>query len=241
MYLNIFINNGDIFVSNLFIPNDKIKLRTKEYWTILQQWPQSNSCHLASSVVQASARGEASSLEIESGWGGPQGPTCTMTQGILHKHGADPSTLGTSYRNLPKNRDISHYSDSKEDWDQGSMEVAEETEENRGQVWREEEVVKLESEKCGQEVWHHPVDQMELQYTERTRQRNASYVTMQPIKQAIWGLVWKHTVEKRQRNATSATMYPSRQAVWGYIWKYVANKTRQTCGQNPPNFRTKLA
>ena len=31
MYLNIFINNGDIFVSNLFIPNDKIKLRTKEY------------------------------------------------------------------------------------------------------------------------------------------------------------------------------------------------------------------
>ena len=75
-----------------------------------------------------------------------------MTQGILHKHGADLSTLGTSYRNLPKSRDISHYSGSKEDWDQGSMEVAEETEENRGQVWREEEVVKLESEKCGQEV-----------------------------------------------------------------------------------------
>ena len=95
-----------------------------------------------------------------------------MTQGILHKHGADLSTLGTSYRNLPKNRDISHYSDSKEDWDQGSMEVAEETEENRGQVWREEEVVKLELEKCGQEVWHHPVDRLELQAVEEQEERH---------------------------------------------------------------------
>ena len=80
-------------------------------------------------------------MEIEPGWGEPQGPTCTKTQGILHKHGADLSTLGTFYRNLPKSRDISHCSGSKEDWDQGSREVAEE---NQGQVQREEEVVRLE-------------------------------------------------------------------------------------------------
>ena len=64
-----------------------------------------------------------------------------MTQGILHKHGADLSTLDTSYRSLPKSRDISHCSGSIEDWGQGSREVAEE---NQGQVRREEEVVRLE-------------------------------------------------------------------------------------------------
>ena len=46
---------------------------------------------------------------------------------------------------------------------------------------------------------------------------NATNVIMLPIMHAIWGDIWKGTVEKSQTNATSVIMHPLRQAFWGYI------------------------
>ena len=37
--------------------------------------------------------------------------------------------------------------------------------------------------------------------------------------QAIWGGIWKCTVEKSQVNVTNVTLHPLRQAIWGGVWK----------------------
>ena len=52
-------------------------------------------------------------------------------------------------------------------------------------------------------------------------------MTVHPHRQAVWGHIWKRTVEKRQINATNATMPLLRQAIWGNIWKYIVEKTKQ--------------
>ena len=39
------------------------------------------------------------------------------------------------------------------------------------------------------------------------------------LKHAIWGHIWKCTVEKSQTNATNVTMHLLRQEIWGHIWK----------------------
>ena len=47
---------------------------------------------------------------------------------------------------------------------------------------------------------------------------------MHHLRQAIWGDIWKHTVEKNQTSATNATMHPLKQAIWGDIWKPTVEK-----------------
>ena len=42
---------------------------------------------------------------------------------------------------------------------------------------------------------------------------------MQAQMQAIWGDIWKHTVEKRQTNVINVTMLPFGQTNWWHTWK----------------------
>ena len=49
---------------------------------------------------------------------------------------------------------------------------------------------------------------------------------MHPQRQAIWGNIWKHTVEKSQTNATSVTLYLLGQTSWGHIWKRTVEKSQ---------------
>ena len=58
----------------------------------------------------------------------------------------------------------------------------------------------------------------------RKNQTNATSVTLHPLMQAIWGSIWKHTVEKNQTNATSVTLHPLMQVIWGRIWKHTVEK-----------------
>ena len=57
-------------------------------------------------------------------------------------------------------------------------------------------------------------------------QTNATNVTMHRLIQALWGDIWKHTVEKSQINATNVTMHPLMQAIWGYIRKCTVEKSQ---------------
>ena len=47
-------------------------------------------------------------------------------------------------------------------------------------------------------------------------------MTLHPLKQAISGYIWKHTVEKNQTNVTLP-------CVWGYIWKRTVKKSQTLC------------
>ena len=49
---------------------------------------------------------------------------------------------------------------------------------------------------------------------------------MHPQRQAVWGDIWKHTVEKGQTNATNVAMHLLRQAIWGFIWKHTVEKSQ---------------
>ena len=46
------------------------------------------------------------------------------------------------------------------------------------------------------------------------------------LRQAIWGHIWKRTLEKNKINATNATMHLIRQAVWGDIWKIIVYESK---------------
>ena len=48
---------------------------------------------------------------------------------------------------------------------------------------------------------------------------------MHPLRQAIWGHIWKRTVEKNQTNAASVTLHLLGQAIWGDIRKYTVEKS----------------
>ena len=54
---------------------------------------------------------------------------------------------------------------------------------------------------------------------------------MHPLRQAIWGDIWKHTAEKSQTNATNVIMHPLRQTVWGHIWRRTVEKSLKKCNQ----------
>ena len=54
---------------------------------------------------------------------------------------------------------------------------------------------------------------------------NATNAIRHCLKQAIWGDIWKRTVEKSQTNATNVTLHPLRQAIWGDIWKHTVEKS----------------
>ena len=43
---------------------------------------------------------------------------------------------------------------------------------------------------------------------------------------AIWGDIWKRTVEKNQTNATCVTLHPLIQVHWGIIWKCTVEKSQ---------------
>ena len=47
---------------------------------------------------------------------------------------------------------------------------------------------------------------------------------MHHLRQAVWGDIWKCTLEKSETNATSAIMLPLNQAIWGHIWKDTIEK-----------------
>ena len=55
-------------------------------------------------------------------------------------------------------------------------------------------------------------------------QMDAISVTFHTLMQAIWGLIWKYTVEKIQTNATNASSYVS------HLWRYA--KTRRGVKSN---------
>ena len=44
-------------------------------------------------------------------------------------------------------------------------------------------------------------------------------ITLHPLRQAVWGLIWKYTAAKSQINATSVAMHPFGQANWWHTWK----------------------
>ena len=53
---------------------------------------------------------------------------------------------------------------------------------------------------------------------------------MHLIGKALWGHIWKHTVEKSLTNATNVTMHPPRQVIWGHIWKHTGERSNK-CNQ----------
>ena len=54
---------------------------------------------------------------------------------------------------------------------------------------------------------------------------NATNATLHPLGQAIWGHIWKRTVEISQKNATSVILHPLKQVVWELIWWYTIEKS----------------
>ena len=62
-------------------------------------------------------------------------------------------------------------------------------------------------------------------------QTNVIYVTLRLLRQAICGDIWKYTVGKSQTNATNVTLHHLMQALWGDIWKRTVEK-RQTNAAN---------
>ena len=48
------------------------------------------------------------------------------------------------------------------------------------------------------------------------KSNKCNQVTMPLRIQAIWGNIWKRTVEKSQRKAANANMHPHKQAIWGH-------------------------
>ena len=50
---------------------------------------------------------------------------------------------------------------------------------------------------------------------------------MHSLWQAIWGDIWKHTVEKNQINVNSVTLHPLRQAIWKDICKHRGEKSNK--------------
>ena len=57
-------------------------------------------------------------------------------------------------------------------------------------------------------------------------QTNVTNVTMHPHSQAIWGHIWKHTLEKSRTNATNVIMPLLMQAIWGDIWRHTVEKSQ---------------
>ena len=63
-------------------------------------------------------------------------------------------------------------------------------------------------------------------HTVEKSQTNVTNVIMHLLMQAIWGRTWKHTVAKSQTNVTNVTLPHLRQATWGLIWKHTVEKSQ---------------
>ena len=68
-------------------------------------------------------------------------------------------------------------------------------------------------------IWQCTVEKIQTNTVEKSY-TNATNVTLFPLIQVLWGVMWKCTVEKSRTNATNVTMPPLRQAIWGDIWKH---------------------
>ena len=62
-------------------------------------------------------------------------------------------------------------------------------------------------------------------------QTNATSVIMHPLEQEVWGDIWKRTVEKSHTIATSVAMHPPVQTNWGCIWEHTVEKSKCKCNQ----------
>ena len=60
----------------------------------------------------------------------------------------------------------------------------------------------------------------------RKNQTNATCVIIHLLMQAIWGHIWKCTVEKSQTNATCVIMHPLMQVLWRHIWKHTVVRSQ---------------
>ena len=49
---------------------------------------------------------------------------------------------------------------------------------------------------------------------------------LHPLRQAVWGHIWKGTVEKRQTNAGSVFLHPLIQVLWADMWKDILEKSQ---------------
>ena len=86
--------------------------------------------------------------------------------------------------------------------------------------------------------------------------KNVTSVNMLPIRQAIWGDIWKHkvkksqtnatsqyissqlcnlrntfenTLEKNQTNVTNVALHPFLHIIWGCIWRHTVEKSQTKC------------
>ena len=57
-------------------------------------------------------------------------------------------------------------------------------------------------------------------------QTNATSVTLPLLGQTFWRHIWKHTLEKSRTNATSVISCLLMQAIWEDIWKYTVEKSQ---------------
>ena len=79
----------------------------------------------------------------------------------------------------------------------------------------------------------------ETQIMNEKNQTNVTNATMPPLLHAIWGGIWKRTVEKNQTSATSATLHQSKLTIWGSIWKRTVEKN-QTSATSATLHQSKL-
>ena len=63
------------------------------------------------------------------------------------------------------------------------------------------------------------------------KKKNATNVTMHPLRQAIWEHIWQHTVEKSQTSAVNVNFDPLLQTLWRPISKYTVEKSLNKCNQ----------
>ena len=59
-------------------------------------------------------------------------------------------------------------------------------------------------------------------------------------RQAIWGHIWKLTLEKKRTNATNATLHLFGQTIWGDIWKSIQMQPMRLCICTGRQFETHL-
>ena len=59
---------------------------------------------------------------------------------------------------------------------------------------------------------------------------------MHPLRHAIWGPIWKHTIAIVWINATSVTLRLPTYIIWGHIWKVTVGNVEQI-GKNFKSFR----
>ena len=75
--------------------------------------------------------------------------------------------------------------------------------------WKWKKILKITT--WANQIWKSPRQWLK-------RWTNATNAIMRPPTKAIWGFIWKDTVEKSQTNAACVILHPLRQAIWRHIW-----------------------